>query len=164
MDRGRSSGWRCPCCRVGSAISDIKNVSKFSNIVFPCGLTPTYDHSYARTPPILPLSITICKVPIPPLIRESSSSSSNSTFAPLHQEPSIVPLLALLIPSIVHIPLSIPFLNESRMAPISKDEDLHSGALQLPAATVVVVTDSDVSEGTITQGTPRSYQVKMPTV
>lgn len=37
------------------------------------------------------------------------------------------------------------------MMPISKDEDLHSGLLQLPAGTTIVLSDALVSEGTVTQ-------------
>lgn len=55
------------------------------------------------------------------------------------------------MPSVIHVPLSIPFLNESRMMPISKEEDLHSGVLQLPAGTMVVVSDAHISQGTVTQ-------------
>lgn len=69
-------------------------------------------------------------------------------------EPSILSALRLLVPAVVHIPLSIPLLNDSRLAPISKDEDLQSGALQLPEDTVVIVTDSEVSEGTVTERKP----------
>jgi len=101
---------------------------------------------FYRSPPILPLSLTIANVPLP-----SASESENLP------EPSIKLALGVILPSVIHIPLSISFLNESCMSPVSKEEDLHSGILQLPAGTAVVVSDAYVSEGTLTQRRMRYF-------
>lgn len=56
-------------------------------------------------------------------------------------------MLSLILPRLVNLPLSLQFLNASAFAPESKDEDLHAGVLQLPKGTVLLATESGVSEG-----------------
>ncbi|KAF8314823.1 uncharacterized protein EI90DRAFT_2947780 [Cantharellus anzutake] len=96
----------------------------------------------SREPPILPLSLTISSFPAPPPIPNTSPTR-------VILEPTIKHVLQLLLPALVHLPLSISFMNESRFQPQSVDEELLSGCLQLPAGTVVLVSDSAVSEGTL---------------
>lgn len=47
------------------------------------------------------------------------------------------------------LPLSLDVLNNTSARPESKDEDLHSGWLQLPRGTILMLTESSVSEGSI---------------
>lgn len=95
---------------------------------------------------MLPLTVTLGSVPLPPAEPSSETKENQKSF-----EPSIKLALDLLLPAVVHLPLSIPFLNNSQLSPISKDEDLHSGVLQLPEDTMIIVSDSEVSEGTVTE-------------
>jgi len=96
----------------------------------------------SRTPSILPLSVTISSFPRPPPTPSTSSETSIL-------EPTLNHILSLILPSVVHLPLSVPFLNESSFSPKSVEEDLHSGVLQLPQGTTVLVSDGAVSEGTL---------------
>lgn len=121
---------------MGPAIYNITNVSSacYSLLWWLIGQI-----RFSRSPPVLPLTVTLASIPL------------HTPQPPQPVEPSIISALRLLVPAVVHLPLSIPLLNDSRLAPISKDEDLQSGALQLPEDTVVIVTDSEVSEGTVTE-------------
>jgi len=47
------------------------------------------------------------------------------------------------------IPVSLHTLNETYFFPRSDDEDLHSGWLQLPRATLCVIVEAGISEGEI---------------
>ncbi|KAJ7168060.1 mini-chromosome maintenance replisome factor-domain-containing protein [Mycena crocata] len=86
----------------------------------------------ARTPPLLPPSLTISRFPPPP-----SQSSI----------PNLSTILSHLLPIVVPLSLSLDVLNSSLFSPESKNEDLHSGRLQLPRGSVCVVTEGDVTEG-----------------
>ncbi|KAJ3482504.1 hypothetical protein NLI96_g6944 [Meripilus lineatus] len=83
----------------------------------------------ARTPPLLPPSITISQFPLP-----SSNESGTS--------PTLSHILSLILPRLITLPLSLNFLNNSSFAPESKDEDLHAGMLQLPKGTALLVTEN----------------------
>lgn len=48
---------------------------------------------------------------------------------------------------LVELPLSLPVINTRPFTPESRDDTLHSGLLQLPAGTVVLVSDMDMEEG-----------------
>ncbi|KAJ7043326.1 putative alanine racemase-domain-containing protein [Mycena alexandri] len=87
----------------------------------------------SRTPPLLPLSLTLSKFPPPP-------ASKSST-------PRLSAVLSHLLPIVVTLPLSLEVLNNSSFSPESKNEDLHSGRLQLPRGSVCVVTEGGVTEG-----------------
>lgn len=91
-------------------------------------------YSQARTPPLLPPSITISQFPLP-----SSNESGTS--------PTLSHILSLILPRLITLPLSLNFLNNSSFAPESKDEDLHAGMLQLPKGTALLVTENGLSEG-----------------
>ncbi|KAJ6606625.1 putative alanine racemase-domain-containing protein [Mycena vulgaris] len=86
----------------------------------------------SRTPPLLPPSLTISKFPPP------TSQSSN---------PSLSTVLSHLLPIVATLPLSLEVLNSSPFSPESKNEDLHSGRLQLPRGSACVVTEGGVTEG-----------------
>lgn len=49
------------------------------------------------------------------------------------------------------MPLSLQNLNSTAFVPESKDEDLHSGWLQLPKGSVCVVSELELEEGTIAE-------------
>ena len=104
--------------------------------------------SQSRTPPILPLSVALSSFPQP---RPTPSIPPET----LVLEPTLNHVLSLILPSVVHLALSIPFLNESTFLPKSVEEDLHSGVLQLPKGTAVLVSDGTVSEGTLNNGAKR---------
>lgn len=50
---------------------------------------------------------------------------------------------------VTNIPLSLELLNRSSFKPESKNENLHSGWLQLPQGSVCTITENGVAEGTI---------------
>lgn len=100
-----------------------------------------YRHS--RNPPSLPPSLTIARFPAPTV--DPSSSKSNPGPDPT---PTLAHILPLLLPgTFVHIPLNIPILNTSPFFPVSQNEDLHSGRLQLPKGSTVLLTEGGVEEG-----------------
>ncbi|KAJ7702444.1 putative alanine racemase-domain-containing protein [Mycena rosella] len=86
----------------------------------------------SRTPALLPPSLTISRFPPP-----SAQSLA----------PSLSTVLSHLLPIVVTLPLSLDVLNNSSFAPESKNEDLHSGRLQIPRGSVCVVTEGGVTEG-----------------
>ncbi|TFK42808.1 mini-chromosome maintenance replisome factor-domain-containing protein [Crucibulum laeve] len=90
----------------------------------------------SRTPPILPLSLTVSAFPSPPAEAPSST-------------PALCHVLSHLVPLFTTLPLSLNTLNNTSFAPESINENLHSGRLQLPAGSVCVVTESGVTEGII---------------
>ncbi|KAF8718540.1 hypothetical protein AX14_011788, partial [Amanita brunnescens Koide BX004] len=88
----------------------------------------------SRHPPIFPPTITLSHFP--------SSQSPPSV-------PIISHALALIFPLLTTIPISLHTLNETCFFPRSDDEDLHSGWLQLPRATLCIVVEAGISEGEI---------------
>ncbi len=71
-------------------------------------------------------------------------------------------VLSQLLPLFKTAPLSLGMLNKVPFAPESKDEDLHSGVLQLPRGSVLLVTEGNVREGRLFQrGTQRNLSLKM---
>ncbi|KAI0320188.1 mini-chromosome maintenance replisome factor-domain-containing protein [Amylostereum chailletii] len=65
--------------------------------------------------------------------------------------PTLVHVLSLLFPLVTPLPLSLELLNQVPFVPESKQEDLHSGLLQIPHASTVVVTESGVKEGKLVE-------------
>ncbi|OCH95277.1 hypothetical protein OBBRIDRAFT_767998 [Obba rivulosa] len=94
----------------------------------------------SRNPPLFPPSVTLTRFPPPPPVPSTSTSQA----APL---PTLSAVLSLLLPLSHTLPLSLASLNKDLCAPESRDEDLHSGALQLPAGTVLLVCEGGVREG-----------------
>lgn len=52
------------------------------------------------------------------------------------------------------LPLSLDILNKSSFVPESKDEDLHSGILQLPRASMLLITEGGIQEGKLVEKGP----------
>ena len=93
-----------------------------------------FNFRQSRHPPIPPPTITLSHFPSP--------HSSPSV-------PAISHALALIFPLLATIPISRHTLNETCFFPRSDDEDLHSGWLQLPAATLCILVEAGISEGEI---------------
>ncbi|KZT03570.1 uncharacterized protein LAESUDRAFT_729151 [Laetiporus sulphureus 93-53] len=94
----------------------------------------------SRNPPLLPPSLTLAYFPSPPPMPSTSVTPS----API---PTLSFVLGELLPLTYTLPLSLDALNNHPYVPESKEEDLHSGVLQLPKGTVLLVTESGVTEG-----------------
>lgn len=92
--------------------------------------------SQSRAPPILPPSLTLSQFPPPPLHASSKA-------------PALSIVLSHLFPLVSTLPLSLDIINRTQFAPESKDEDLHSGWLQLPSGSICLITEGGVSEGTV---------------
>ncbi|KAF9532404.1 putative alanine racemase-domain-containing protein [Crepidotus variabilis] len=88
----------------------------------------------SRKPPILPLSLTISGFPPP---------------ANISAIPTLQHVLGLIFPMVSTIQLSLDTLNTTPFCPESKDEDLHSGWLQLPVGSIVILNEGAVTEGTV---------------
>jgi len=89
-------------------------------------------HRHTRAIPLLPPSLTISRFPQP---------SSTELI------PTLSHILAELLPRHLLIPLSLDLLNKASFLPECKEEDLHSGYLQLPLGTTVLLTESGIQEG-----------------
>jgi hypothetical protein len=55
------------------------------------------------------------------------------------------------LPISLLLPLSLDVLNKGSFVPESKDEDLHSGYLQIPSGSMMLVTESGVKEGILSE-------------
>ncbi|KAF8906042.1 putative alanine racemase-domain-containing protein [Gymnopilus junonius] len=89
----------------------------------------------SRHPPVLPLSMTLSSFPSP-------VDNLNSTPALYHTLSQVFPLVSF-------VPLSLETLNNVQFSPESKDEDLHSGYLQHPKGSILLLTEGQVTEGGI---------------
>lgn len=92
-------------------------------------------YSQSRNPPIVPLTLTLSEFPLP---QEGLDST-----------PALHHVLSLIFPLVTTLPLSLDVLNNSLSRPESKDEDLHSGWLQLPRGSILILTESSVAEGSL---------------
>ncbi|KAF8636535.1 hypothetical protein AX17_003347 [Amanita inopinata Kibby_2008] len=88
----------------------------------------------SKNPPILPPPITLSDFPPPP-----SSTAS----------PTLSAVLSLVFPLLASIPISLHVLNETSFHPYSKNDDLHSGWLQLPRHAVCLITEIAIVEGEV---------------
>jgi hypothetical protein len=61
--------------------------------------------------------------------------------------PTLTHILSLLLPIVTHIPLTLDLLNNVPFVPESREEDLHSGLLQLPQASTVLISEGGIREG-----------------
>ncbi|VDB87185.1 unnamed protein product [Peniophora sp. CBMAI 1063] len=86
----------------------------------------------SRTRGLLPPSLT--------LSRFGAAPDSTSI-------PTLVHILSHLHPLLAHLPLTLDYLNTTPFSPHSEAEDLHAGALQLPAGSTVLITEGGVREG-----------------
>ncbi|KAG0705327.1 putative alanine racemase-domain-containing protein [Suillus ampliporus] len=91
---------------------------------------------YARATPLLPPSLTLSRFPSP---------------APSSSLPTLHHILSDLLPQYLTVPLSLDLLNKENFSPESKDEDLHSGYLQLPHGSTLLLTENDVREGKLVE-------------
>lgn len=66
--------------------------------------------------------------------------------------------LSVILPRLVSLDFTISSLNSSRYAPSSQNEDLHSGRLQLPACTCLLVDETRLGEGTLKDAGVRNVQ------
>jgi hypothetical protein len=73
-------------------------------------------------------------------------SPKNETSAPV-----ICAVLSRLLPLFSVVKLSLEVLNSDRFVPESDGEDLSSGYLQLPAGSVVLLTETGIKEGGINE-------------
>ncbi|KAF5324555.1 hypothetical protein D9611_004471 [Ephemerocybe angulata] len=88
----------------------------------------------SRAPPILPLSLNLTGF--------GPSTASN---------PKLTHVLSQLVPMLAVLPLSLNVVNSTTFVPESKDEDLHSGWLQLPKGSLCIVSEVSMDEGTVSQ-------------
>ena len=93
-------------------------------------------------PPLLPPSLTVSGFPL------HLSSDAESKHAP---DPALSHALNLILSSAITLPVSLSLLNGKSFFPISKEEDLHAGRLQLPAGTTIVITDNAMTEGRVSE-------------
>ncbi|KAG7452905.1 uncharacterized protein BT62DRAFT_925445 [Guyanagaster necrorhizus] len=91
----------------------------------------------SRTPPIFPPCLGLSRFPSPT--------------DPTLWTPAISDILSQLFLSVSSIPLSLSTVNATPFIPESKDEDLHSGWLQLPKGSICVVTEAGIQEGNIVE-------------
>ncbi|EKM82874.1 hypothetical protein AGABI1DRAFT_104708 [Agaricus bisporus var. burnettii JB137-S8] len=90
--------------------------------------------THSRTPPVYPPSLTLSSFPAP----------SDAT-----AKPTLSHILSLLLPITCTLPLSLNTINETPFCPESKNEDLHSGWLQVPQGTLYLLTESGITEGSV---------------
>lgn len=95
---------------------------------------PQFTSSQSRSPPILPPSLQLTGFPRP--------DNGLST-------PAICSILSRLLPLFSVVKLSLEALNNDRFVPESNGEDLSSGYLQVPAGSVVLLTEIGIKEGNI---------------
>ncbi|KAI0811039.1 putative alanine racemase-domain-containing protein [Irpex lacteus] len=102
----------------------------------------------SRNPPLLPPTLAISHFPSPePASSNTETQPSKST----DSTPSLTHVLSNILPLARTLPLSLDYLNKTRFAPESKDEDLHSGALQVPQGSVLLVTEHGIQEGKLVE-------------
>lgn len=106
-------------------------------VYFPA-LAPRFStlFSQSRHPPVLPLSLQLTRFPSP--------KSRVST-------PALYPVLSKLLPLFSIVELSLETLNNDRFTPESSGEDLSSGYLQVPAGSVMLLTEAGVQEGNLVE-------------
>ncbi|KXN90462.1 Mini-chromosome maintenance complex-binding protein [Leucoagaricus sp. SymC.cos] len=88
----------------------------------------------SRTPPIYPPSLTLSSFP---------PSTTSSTTPTLHH------VLTQILPLFVALPLTLDTLNKTSFYPESKNEDLHSGWLQVPQGIVYLLNELGITEGKV---------------
>jgi hypothetical protein len=57
----------------------------------------------------------------------------------------------MVLPGVVTVPLTLDSLNSKLFVPTSLEEDLHSGILQHPDGTLMIITESGMTEGKVTE-------------
>ncbi|KAF4615096.1 hypothetical protein D9613_002856 [Agrocybe pediades] len=97
----------------------------------------------SRQPPIMPLSLTVTKFP-------SCPNDPNAV-------PALYHVLSQIFPLVVTLPLALDTLNQGAFYPVSKDEDLHSGFLQQPKGSLVLITEGAVTEGKVLEQGAKNF-------
>ncbi|KAI6167199.1 mini-chromosome maintenance replisome factor-domain-containing protein [Pisolithus thermaeus] len=91
---------------------------------------------HTRSMAFLPPSLTLSRFPPPP-------------------HPNMLPTLSYALSELLQkympVSLSLELLNTKSFTPESREEDLHSGYLQLPAGTTILLTESALREGNVTE-------------
>lgn len=101
----------------------------------------------SRIPPLLPLSLTVSGFPLHSSVPKiNPGAESNST-----PNPTLSHALNIILSSTTTLPISLSLLNGKPFFPISKEEDLYAGRLQLPTGTAVVITDNAMTEGRVSE-------------
>ncbi|KAF8514049.1 hypothetical protein JB92DRAFT_2920727 [Gautieria morchelliformis] len=100
----------------------------------------------SRLPPLFPPSLTLSKFP-----RHEEDMSAPPP-------PALSYVLQCLFPLFVDVPLTLSLINTRLFAPESRNETLHAGLLQLPAGTTILLSDSGVQEGKITETGVKNIQ------
>ena len=98
-------------------------------------------------PPLLPPSLTVSGFPPHPSI-PGTGPGAESKPTPT---PTLLHALNLILSATTALPMSLSLLNGKSFFPISKEEDLHAGRLQLPAGTTVIITDNAMAEGRVSE-------------
>lgn len=97
----------------------------------------------SRNPPILPLSLQLTSFP-----RSENGSPT----------PVICSVLSRLLPLFSVLNLSLEVLNNDRFVPESNGEDLSSGYLQIPAGSIMLLTEIGIKQGNILEKGVRSLR------
>ena len=101
----------------------------------------------SRIPPLLPLSLTVSGFPLHQSVPKiSPDAEPNST-----PSPTLSHALNIILSSTTTLPMSLSLVNGKSFFPISKEEDLYAGRLQLPTGTTVVITDNAMTEGRVSE-------------
>jgi len=101
----------------------------------------------SRIPPLLPLSLTVSGFPLHPSVPKTGPDAESKPTP----NPALSHALNIILLSTTTLPLSLSLLNGKPFFPISKEEDLHAGRLQLPTGTTVVITDNAMTEGRVSE-------------
>jgi hypothetical protein len=105
-------------------------------------------YSQSRNPPLLSPSLTVAHFPSLPVPSTTDLSDESAILLPI---PTLSHILAQLLPLTRTLPLSLETLNKIPFSPESKDEDLHSGLLQIPHGSVLLVTENGIKEGKLVE-------------
>lgn len=101
----------------------------------------------SRIPPLLPLSLTVSGFPLHLSVPKSSLDAEPKSTP----GPTLSHALNIILSSTTTLPMSLSLLNGKSFFPISKEEDLYAGRLQLPTGTTVVITDNAMTEGRVSE-------------
>lgn len=80
-----------------------------------------------------------------------NGSPNNVENTSLPETPTISLVLSLLFRRTLLVPLSLQFLNTTPFSPSSPAEDLHSGYLQLPLGSLLIIDEGGVQEGVVNE-------------
>ena len=87
--------------------------------------------SQSRDPPLLPPAITLSCFP-----RDTEN-----------RVPTLSHILTEILPLHFFLALTLDILNTVNFEPVSKDEEMQSGVLQLPEHSLIIMSENTISEG-----------------